>query len=110
MVDEMNRRIGHAPTATRRAERPGFARERDDAIHAAFTAVNPHKTSRQNTAIKKRAQVAFYKPGNHTFALLLLGQKRLDVFGHPMIKNAPLRTARLIFKSGFADVESLARK
>ena len=73
-------------------------------------AVNPHKTSRQNTAIKKRTQFAFHKPGNHPPALLLPGQKGLDVFSHHMVKNALFRAARVIFKSGFADAESLACK
>jgi hypothetical protein len=35
-----------------------FAGIRNDAIHAADIAVNPHKTSRQNPAIKKRTQLA----------------------------------------------------
>ena len=72
--------------------------------------MNTHETSGQNTAIKKRAQFAFHKPGNHTSALLLPGQKGFDVFGHHMIKNALFRMARVILKSGFANVETPACK
>ena len=42
-----------------------LARIRDDAIHAAGIAVKTHETSRQNTAIQKRAQLAFHEQGNH---------------------------------------------
>jgi hypothetical protein len=64
----------------------------------------------QNTAIKKRTQVLFHKPGNHTPALLLPRQKGLEVFSHCAVENALFRVARLIFKSGFADPESMACK
>jgi hypothetical protein len=49
-----------------------FTGIRNDAIHTADIAVNPHKTSRQNTAIKKRTQRAFHKPGNQ----LAVGSKQ----------------------------------
>jgi len=87
-----------------------FAGIRNDAVHAAGVAVNPHKTSGQNSAIKKRAQLAFHEQGNHTSALLLPGQKGFDVFGHHMIKNALFRMVRVILKSGFANVENRACK
>jgi hypothetical protein len=70
--------------------------------------VNPQKTSGQNTAIKKSAQLALHKPGNHTPALLLPGQKGLNVSGYHTVKNALFRTTWVIFKSGFTDVETLA--
>ena len=105
MVHEMRRRISHAPAAARRTKAPMLAGIRNDAVHAADIAVNPHKTSRQNSAIKKRAQFAFHKPGNHTSALLLPRQKGFDVFGNHMIQNALFRTARVIFKSSFANAE-----
>ena len=35
MVDEMRRRIGHAPPATRRTKASMLARIRNDAVHAA---------------------------------------------------------------------------
>ena len=40
-------------------------------VLAAGIAVNPDKTSGQNTAIKKCTQFTFHKPRNHTSALLL---------------------------------------
>ncbi len=110
MVHEMGCRVGHAPASTRRTKASMLARIRDDAIHAAGVAVNPHKTSGQNSAIKKRAQFAFHKPGNHTSALLLPGQKGFDVFGYQMIENALFRMARVILKSGFANAEIPACK
>jgi hypothetical protein len=87
-----------------------FARIRNDAIHAAEIAVNPHKSSGQNPAIKKRAQLAFHKPGNHSSAFLLPIQKGLDVSGDHTVKNALLRAARMVFKSGFADIETMVCK
>ena len=87
-----------------------LTRIRNDAVHAADVAVNPHETSRQNTALKKRAQLAFHEQGNHTSALLLPDQKGFDVFGHHMIKNALFRMARVILKSGFANIETPACK
>jgi hypothetical protein len=80
---------------------------RNSEVLATDIAVNPNKTSGQNTAIKKRAQFSFHKLGNYTPALLLPVQKGLDVFGHHLIKNGLFRMARAIFKSGFADVETL---
>jgi hypothetical protein len=79
---------------------------RNNAVHAADVAVNTDKTSSQNSAIKKRAQFAFHKPGNHTSAIMLPGQKGFVVFGHHMIKNALFRTARVTLKSGFANTET----
>ena len=81
MVHEMGRRIGHTPAPARRTKTSMLTRIRNDAVHAADVAVNPHETSRQNTALKKRAQLAFHEQGNHTSMLLLPGQKGLDVFG-----------------------------
>jgi hypothetical protein len=72
--------------------------------------VNSKETSRQNAAIKKRSQLAFHKPGNHTPTIPLPGKKGLDVFGHYMIENALFRPARVIVKSGFRDAATLARK
>ena len=76
-----------------------FAGVRNDAVHTADMAVNPNKTARQNPAIQKRAQLAFHKPGYHPSAVLLPGQKGLDVSGYNTVKNAFLRMARAIFKS-----------
>jgi hypothetical protein len=58
-------------------QKPRITRVRNDAIHAADVAMNPHKTSGQNTAIKKRTQFAFHKPGNHSPTLLLPNRKGL---------------------------------
>jgi hypothetical protein len=66
MVHEMGGRIGHAPAATRRTRASAFTGKRQDAVHAAGIAVNPHKTSCQNTAVEKRTQFSYHKPGNHT--------------------------------------------
>jgi hypothetical protein len=108
VVDEMSRRLSHAPPAARRTKGAAFARIRDDAVHTADIAVNPHKTLGQNTAIKKRAQLAFHKPGNYPAALPLPDKKGLGVLGYHMIKNALFRAAREILKSGFADAAAIA--
>ena len=87
-----------------------FAGVRNNAVHAAGIAVNPHKTARQNSAIKKRAQFPFHEPGNDTAAFLLPLQKGLEVAGDYAIKNAFLRTARSIFKIRFPDMETVTFK
>ena len=87
MVNEMGRRIGHAPTSTRWTKASVLTRIRNDAVHAADIAVNPHKTSRQNPAIKKRAQLAFNKMRNRTFSFPLPGQKGLQMLGDNPIKG-----------------------
>jgi hypothetical protein len=82
------------------------AAEGHDTILAARIAVNADKTSLLNAAIKKTPQVIFNKPGYYTPALLLERQKRFEVFSHRSAQNALFRSARLIFKSWFADAKS----
>jgi hypothetical protein len=72
--------------------------------------VNPDKTSLQNAAIKKIPQIIFYKLGYYTPAILLARHKRFKVFSHYTVQDTPFRTARLIFKSGFTNVEAWVRK
>jgi hypothetical protein len=69
----MRRRIGHAPASARWTKASMLAAEGNDAILATSIAVNPHKTSSQNTAIQESAQFAFHKPGNYPPSLLLPG-------------------------------------
>ena len=43
---------------------------------------------RQDPTLQKRTLIAFHKPGNHQLALLLSGQKRLEIFGSGSIETS----------------------
>jgi hypothetical protein len=43
MIDQMCRRLDHAPRATRRTEAPAFAGERDEVFVAAAVALHAHR-------------------------------------------------------------------
>jgi hypothetical protein len=73
-----------------------FAGIRNDAVHTADIAMPPHKTSRQNPAIKKRAPLAFNKTRNRTFPVPLPGQEGLQILGDNPIKRMIFRIAGMV--------------
>ncbi len=95
-IHQMRGSIAHAPTATRRTDGATLAGISYNPVLAANIAVHSKKASRQNTAIKKRAQFSFNKPGNHTPALPLPGKEGLEMPRRNLIQNAFLGIALAI--------------
>ena len=89
----MRGRIGHSPPTTGSAEAAALAGIRDNAIPTAGIAVNANKSMRQNAAFQKRTQFALHKPGNHPVALLLPGQKSLEILRYDPVQDTLFRTA-----------------
>ena len=57
---------------------------------------------RQNPTLQKLAQLALDEARNNAFALTLLGQEGLEVFGDCAVENAVCRIARDVIRRGVA--------
>ena len=72
--------------------------------------MHPQKASGQNAAVKKRAQLAFHKPGDQTVVLPLPCQEGLEMTGHNAVEDALLRPAGAILGGRFTDGAAPARE
>jgi len=96
----MRRRIRHASSTTRRAPDPSFTGERQQSILSAILAVKPQETPRENSAIQKSPEFFFHESRNGTIALLLPGEKGLELFGNDAVQQTCCRIARGVFTGG----------
>jgi hypothetical protein len=63
VIDEVRRALGHAATATTRAESASFAREGDEPIEAAGPALKPREPTGERPAPEKVAELRLDEPG-----------------------------------------------
>jgi hypothetical protein len=61
--DEVRRLLGHAPAAAARTDRPGLARERDEAFEATRLAAHPREAPLELPAAQEVAELALDEAG-----------------------------------------------
>ena len=96
VVNQMRRALRHSSPATRRANRPALARERDQTIEPAAVTAEPREAAREPAApkepakllINERRQPLTVPPG------CCLGGERLIVIADDLIEHAVRGTAR----------------
>ena len=92
-IDQMRRRVRHAPSGTRRTPDAPFTGKRQQPIPSAVLAVKAQKTPRENAAIQKGTEFFFDESGDRTVALLLSCEERFQFFGDNLVEHSPFRLA-----------------
>jgi hypothetical protein len=96
MVDEVGRSVGHAPSATRRAEGPPLATKSQETIVAARVAVQSKKAVGQDPAVQVGAYFALNESSDWHALPTRLGEEGLDVLSYNLVEQRLFRMVTLV--------------
>ena len=96
-VHEVRRRVGHMPTAARRAKTAPFTRERHHPIQATAVAVNAQESVRKNSAVQEGAQLTLDEAWKDSFPDAGICQPGLEVMLDHAVESRCLGAARGVF-------------
>ena len=86
-LDQVSRRVGHAPPAARRAEASPLARESDGTIAAAVVAAHAEEPVREDAAVEVGADLALDEPRYRRARLACLGEEGLELFADDLVEE-----------------------
>jgi hypothetical protein len=95
-VDEVRRGVGHAATATRRAEAAALARERHEAVVATVVAVQAQEAVGEDAAAQEGADLLLDEVRRRPLAGSRPSQERLELLAHDAVQECLLRRARCV--------------
>ncbi len=96
-VHEVRRRVGHMPTAARRAKTATLTRERHHPIQATAVAMNAQESVREDSAVQEGAQLPLDEAWKDSFPDAGIGQPTLKVMLDHAVQRRRLGAARGVF-------------